>query len=69
MKTAVVNGSLCDQSPFCPVKRVCPVQAVTQDVKFLIKADTPVINKDLCIGCGKCVQVCPMKAVKMVKKK
>lgn len=65
MKKAKIDQNKCDKSPFCPVKRVCPVNAVTQKVGFL-KADTPIIDPDLCIGCGKCVRVCPMKAVKMV---
>lgn len=68
MKIAVINENACDRSPFCPVKRVCPVKAVSQEVRFF-KAGAPVINKDLCIGCGKCIQVCPMKAVKMINKK
>lgn len=65
MKKAVINKDRCDKSPFCPVKRICPVGAVKQNVK-LFKADTPVIDHEKCIGCGKCVRVCPMKAVKMV---
>lgn len=64
MKKAVIDAKKCDRSPFCPVKRVCPVKAVTQEKGFF-KASTPVISKELCIGCGKCVVICPMKAVKM----
>lgn len=65
MKKAVIDKNKCDRSPFCPVKRICPVEAVTQNVKFF-RGDTPVVDHDKCIGCGKCVRVCPMKAVKMV---
>lgn len=68
MKVAVVDSNRCDKSPFCPVKRVCPVGAVTQKKKFL-RAETPVIDPEKCIGCKKCVAVCPMQAVSMVKKK
>ena len=64
MKKAVINKKLCDHSPFCPVKRVCPVGAVKQDVKFF-SAGIPEIDEEKCIGCGKCVNVCPMRAVKM----
>lgn len=65
MKKAIINTSKCDRSPFCPVKRVCPVNAVTQEGGFMRSA-APVVDKDKCIGCGKCVHVCPMRAVKMV---
>lgn len=65
MKKAVINKDRCDRSPFCPVKRICPVEAVTQNVKFF-KGDTPVVDHEKCIGCGKCISVCPMKAVRMV---
>jgi len=68
MKIAVINASACDRSPFCVSKRVCPVDAISQQVKFF-KGSVPMVDGDLCIGCGKCVQVCPHKAVKMIKKK
>lgn len=63
-KIAVINENVCDKSPFCPVKRVCPVKAVTQDVKFFA-AGVPVVDPEKCIGCGKCVNYCPMRAVSM----
>lgn len=68
MKVAVIDSHRCDRSPFCPVKRVCPVNAVTQKRRFF-KAETPVIDPDKCIGCKKCINVCPMKAVTLRKKK
>jgi Fe-S-cluster-containing hydrogenase component 2 len=64
MKKAVIDKSLCDKSPFCPVKRVCPVGAVTQDGK-LFSSDFPTVDPEKCIGCGECVKVCPRRAVKM----
>lgn len=65
VKKAVIDQNKCDKSPFCPVKRICPVNAVNQKVNFF-KSEAPVIDQDKCTGCGKCVKVCPMKAVKMV---
>lgn len=63
-KIAVINSNICDKSPFCPVKRVCPVDAITQNVKFF-SAEVPVVDPDKCVGCGKCVNYCPMGAVSM----
>ena len=65
MKKAVIDSNKCDRSPFCPVKRVCPVKAITQKRRFL-RAETPVIDRNACIGCGKCVSVCPHHAVRLV---
>jgi Fe-S-cluster-containing hydrogenase component 2 len=64
MKVAVINSSKCDRSPFCPVKRICPVKAVTQKGSFF-KKEVPEIDHTKCVGCGKCVPICPRKAVKM----
>jgi len=64
MKVAVLNSNRCDRSPFCPVKRVCPVNAVTQEAS-IFGSKAPVIDKEKCIGCAKCVVVCPMQAVEM----
>ncbi len=64
MRKAVINSNRCDKSPFCPVKRVCPVNAVTQKVS-LFGSSVPVIDEEKCISCGKCVTVCPMRAVSM----
>jgi NAD-dependent dihydropyrimidine dehydrogenase PreA subunit len=67
-KIAIIDSNKCDQSPFCPVKRVCPAKAVTQKRGFL-KGGVPVIDQEKCTGCGLCVQYCPMNAVKVKKVK
>lgn len=64
MKKAVMTHEKCDHSPFCAAKRVCPVKAITQKAS-MFSAEVPVINADTCIGCGKCVQVCPHGAIRM----
>lgn len=63
MKKAYLFEEACDKSPFCPIKKVCPVDAITQEISGFMKAASPVINEALCIGCGKCVPVCPRNAV------
>jgi len=59
-KKAKIIQAKCDRSPFCPVKRVCPTGAVERAGFFMGKV---VINDEKCIGCGRCIQVCPHNAV------
>lgn len=54
----VVNASKCPQNHKCPAIAVCPQEAISQrDIRSL-----PVIDEDLCIVCGKCIDFCPMGA-------
>lgn len=69
MKKAYIDARLCDQSPFCPVKRICPVNAVMQETNGFFSGGPVIIDETKCIGCGKCVQVCPRNAVRMKKEK
>jgi Fe-S-cluster-containing hydrogenase component 2 len=55
-----VNSTRCPANHPCPALRSCPVGAITQKGYGL-----PVINKELCIECGKCARVCPMRAITM----
>ncbi|MGM0396830.1 MAG: 4Fe-4S binding protein [Bacillota bacterium] len=59
-KIAKIIEAKCDRSPFCPVKRVCPTGAVERAGFFMGKV---IINDEKCIGCGKCIQICPHNAV------
>ena len=65
MKKAVINKNKCDHSPFCPVKKVCPVAAVTQKTTLFFRAEVPVIDETKCTGCGLCAQYCPHMAVSL----
>lgn len=60
---AVVTAALCDGSPFCVVKRVCPVKAVSQKNGLL--GGIAVVDEVKCVGCGKCVVCCPHHAVRL----
>lgn len=53
-----VNKSRCPHNHYCPLIRVCPVDAISQN-----KEGYPVINQDLCIECGACLHSCPMGAM------
>ena len=68
MKKAIINAIECDKSPFCPVVRICPVNAVKQEKFSFFKAATPVVDHDKCTGCSKCVSYCPHGAVKIINK-
>jgi ferredoxin len=59
-----INPDTCPQNHRCPLLRICPVGAISQDGYGL-----PVIDEEKCIVCGKCTKYCPMKAVDMVTKK
>jgi Fe-S-cluster-containing hydrogenase component 2 len=53
-----INKARCPQNHRCPMLRVCPVGAISQDGYGL-----PVIDDTKCTECGKCTRYCPMGAV------
>jgi ferredoxin len=53
-----INPTVCPQNHRCPIMRVCPVGAISQDGYGL-----PLIDEIKCIECGKCAKYCPMQAV------
>lgn len=70
-KKAILNESRCDNSPFCPVVKVCPAKAVERVggtggfLGIFGGGGTVAINADKCTGCGACVPYCPHGAVSM----
>jgi MauM/NapG family ferredoxin protein len=64
--TAVVNRHKClawEQNKECLVcDEVCPYNAITAMIVETTtgKFKVPVVNEDLCIGCGMCEQLCPI---------
>ena len=48
----------CPQNHPCPAVKVCPVNALSQS-----GYKAPVVDKDKCIDCYKCVDFCPMGAL------
>jgi Fe-S-cluster-containing hydrogenase component 2 len=53
-----INSDTCPQNHSCPMLRVCPVGAISQDGYGL-----PIIDEEKCLECGKCTRYCPMGAV------
>jgi Fe-S-cluster-containing hydrogenase component 2 len=54
-----IDKKLCPQNHTCPMLRICPVDAISQNGYGL-----PAIDAEKCIECGKCTQYCGMGAVK-----
>ncbi len=65
MKKAYVDPNICDRSPMCPAKRICPIGAITQESKGFFSTGPAIVDEEKCIGCGKCIQVCPRRAIVM----
>ncbi|MCX7986546.1 MAG: 4Fe-4S binding protein [Bacteroidales bacterium] len=53
-----VSSYLCPQNHRCPLIRICPVGAISQNGYGL-----PVIDEAKCIECGKCIRYCPTGAI------
>jgi len=54
-KTCIIDQALCKKCRNC-VKTGCPA---------IHSGDTITINRDACVGCGVCMQVCPFGAISM----
>jgi len=53
-----INPSACPQNHRCPIIRICPAGAISQNGYGL-----PVIDESKCTECGKCTMYCPTHAV------
>lgn len=53
-----IDQTKCPQSHRCPMIPQCPVDAISQ-----VGFELPVIDTDVCIECGKCIEICGMRAV------
>ena len=53
-----VDKSRCPHNHVCPLIKICPVDAISQNSEGY-----PVIDYDLCIECNKCTKYCPMGAM------
>ena len=59
-KKIIVNKNHCPQNHICTSIRVCPVNALSQ-----IGYSAPIVDEKKCIVCGKCVNYCPLGAIKL----
>jgi len=58
MKIARINIDRCHKCLGCSTIKNCPKNAITQERKFLLKADYPIIDINKCVGCGMCIKAC-----------
>ncbi len=66
-----INFNICDNSPECSGKSVCPTDAIYWDVdqlNALGNVGTLCVDNEKCISCGKCVgeEGCPVGAIILV---
>lgn len=64
----VINFNICDNSPECSGKAVCPTEAIYWDankLNALGNAGTLCVDNAKCISCGKCIseEGCPVGAI------
>ena len=55
----IVDEKICPQDHRCPARRVCPVKAISQE-----NFNLPKIDNKICIECQKCINFCPLGAIK-----
>ena len=56
----VIDPEACPQNHRCPMIDLCPVEAISQEGFSL-----PVVDADVCISCGTCVEHCGRQAMKL----
>ncbi|HAM99867.1 MAG TPA: 4Fe-4S ferredoxin [Marinilabiliales bacterium] len=63
MKRVIIEQNRCPQNHWCPIMRVCPVGAISQDSPF----NAPIIDEEKCTHCGKCARYCAYGAFSMAE--
>lgn len=58
MSKVKVDPSRCPQDHPCPLIRICPAGAISQE-----GYSAPVIDHEKCLSCGRCVISCPYKTL------
>jgi len=61
-KMITINPENCPQDHRCPLIRICPKDAISQDGNSL-----PKIDSYKCVGCMLCISKCPLGAVEKIK--
>ncbi|MEM2637425.1 MAG: ribosome biogenesis/translation initiation ATPase RLI [Candidatus Korarchaeota archaeon] len=67
VRIAVIDRDKCKPRDCLACMKHCPLNLTGTEV-IIVEAETgfPLINENLCSGCGICVRVCPRKAIKII---
>lgn len=61
VKRAVIDAERCVKRETCEAMLVCPAGAIVREDE----EEAPYVDTN-CVGCGKCVKVCPHQAISLV---
>lgn len=67
-RIAIVDKQKCKNGVNCPFLcgAACPVNRAGKECIIVCEDNKPMINEELCIGCGICVKKCPFDALKII---
>ena len=54
----IIDAVKCPQNHVCPLIKICPLEAISQNGIGL-----PEIDSDVCVECGECAVHCGMQAI------
>ena len=65
---ALVDYKICSPNECNPDKGICAaVEACSKTVLEQIDGafEAPIVDQDMCLGCGDCVEACPLDAIQI----
>ena len=66
MQVAYIKKEKCNTAMCNRCVKFCPASRKNQPVIFIGRNKKATVVEELCTGCGKCVKICPEKAIEMV---
>jgi ferredoxin len=66
MQVAYIKKEKCNTAMCNRCVKFCPASRKNQPVIFIGRNKKATVVEELCNGCGKCVKICPEKAIEMV---
>jgi len=65
---ALVDYKICNPNECNPDEGICAaVKACSKGIMEQIDGtfEAPIVDQDMCLGCGDCVEACPLEAIQM----